>query len=149
MQFSVPQFTDVEDKIVGGMTFKQFAIVFGAGVFTFVIFTISNQVLVTVVVGILTGLPAIVLAFGKMNGRPLYSSAGNFFRFLLGAKIYVFHKEGQVAIDSNQEVTITEQDTDHQSLSQRGVKIKELNYVLEQQQAEQKKLLDLISQKPN
>ena len=35
MQFPVPQFTDVEDRIIGPLTIKQFGIVFGAGVVIF------------------------------------------------------------------------------------------------------------------
>jgi hypothetical protein len=35
MQYPVPQFTDVEDRIIGPLTLKQFGIIFGAGVVIF------------------------------------------------------------------------------------------------------------------
>jgi hypothetical protein len=78
MQFPVPQFTDVEDKIIAGLTFKQFAIIFGAAVFSFVIYTISKNLPATIAAAALTGIPSLALVFGKLNGRPLYASAGNF-----------------------------------------------------------------------
>ncbi|HMR55103.1 MAG TPA: PrgI family protein [Candidatus Doudnabacteria bacterium] len=143
MQFPVPQFTDVEDKIIAGLTFKQFAIVFGAAVFTFIIYTISKNLPITIGVAVLTGVPALALVFGKLNGRPLYSSAGNFIQYLFGPKIYIYHKEGK---DFGSEYTpiVTEEKAAPKDLKATAVKIKELNYVLQQQQSEQSKLIDII-----
>ena len=39
MQFKVPQFIDMEDKIVGPLTLKQFAYILGAGGFSFLLWT--------------------------------------------------------------------------------------------------------------
>lgn len=146
MQFPVPQFTDVEDKIIAGLSFKQFAIVFAAGILTFVSFTISGSVPVTVAVGIFTGLPALALVFGKLNGRPLYASAGNFVRFMFGPKVYVYHKEGKQLIENNEDFEIKEAHApvDHQAAT---VKIKQLNYLLEQQTSKEQDLLTRIEQK--
>ncbi|HAG27721.1 TPA: hypothetical protein DCG61_02990 [Patescibacteria group bacterium] len=145
MQFPVPQFTDVEDKIIAGLTFKQFAIVFGAAVFTFIIYTISKNLPITIGVAVFTGIPALALVFGKLNGRPLYSSAGNFVQYLFGPKVYIYHKEGK---DFGSEYTpiIVEEKVAPKDLKQTAVKIKELNYVLQQQQSEQSKLIDMIKQ---
>ncbi len=145
MQFPVPQFTDVEDKIIAGLTFKQFAIIFGAGVFTFVIYTISKNLPITIAVGLFTGVPALALVFGKLNGRPLYASAGNFIQYLFGSKIYVYHKEGKDFLDEQIPVAIEEQVAPKDS-KETAVKIKELNYLLQQQQSEQSKLVEMIKQ---
>lgn len=145
MQFPVPQFTDVEDKIIAGLTFKQFAIIFGAGVFTFVIFTITKNVPATVVAAISTGIPALALTFGKLNGRPLYASFGNFFRFLFGPKQFVYHKTG---IDEPiQSVQIPEEkQLATKNIKDTAVKIKELNYLLNKEQSEEAKLIEQINQ---
>ena len=145
MQFPVPQFTDVEDKIIAGLTFKQFAIVFGAAVFTFVIYTISKNVPVTIVIGIATGLPALALTFGKLNGRPLYASLGNFFQFLLGPKLYIYHKQGQETKVDYKPVLV-EQKMQTKDLATTTLKIKQLNYLLQQQHSEESKLIDIIKQ---
>lgn len=143
MQFPVPQFTDVEDKIIAGLTFKQFAIVFGAAIFTFVIYTISKNLPITIAVGVFTGLPALALVFGKLNGRPLYSSVGNFIQYLFGAKVYIYHKEGKDFADELIPATI-EEEVAPKDPKQTAVKIKELNYLLQQQQSEQAKLMEMI-----
>jgi hypothetical protein len=147
MQFPVPQFTDVEDKIIAGLTFKQFAIVFGAAVFTFIIYTISKNVPITIVVGVVTGLPALALTFGKLNGRPLYSSIGNFLQFLTGPKLYIYHKQGKETVENNYQPTQVVQETKPKDLAATAAKIKQLNYVLQQQHSEESKLIGIINQK--
>ena len=146
MQFPVPQFTDIEDRIIGGLSFKQFGIVFAAAVLTFVVYTISKNVFATVIVGVLTGIPAIALTFGKMNGRPLYASFGSFLRYLFGAKVYVFQKQAhymQESQDQNLVVTEVQPSKDHK---QTTVKIKELSYILQQQASEEQVLLQRIKE---
>ena len=146
MQFPVPQFTDVEDRIIGGLTFKQFGIVFAAAVITFAIYSISKNVPATIVTGIITGFPALALTFGKLNGRPLYASAGNFVKFLFGAKLYTFHKQGQtVSAQQKTEVKIEEQVAPKDPKAT-AVKIKELNYLLQQQASEELVLLQRIKE---
>lgn len=69
MQFQVPQFLDVEDKIFGPLTLKQFLYVAGAGGVSFMLFFALEEwlwLICTVIVGII----AITLAFVKFNGRP-------------------------------------------------------------------------------
>lgn len=145
MQFPVPQFTDVEDRIIGGLSFKQFGIVFLAAIITFAVYSISKNVPVTIIVGVLTGLPAIALTFGKLNGRPLYASAGNFVRFLFGAKLYVFHKQAQTAEETKAPVVINETVAPKDAKAT-AVKIKELNYLLQQQASQEATLLQRIKE---
>ena len=38
MQFSVPQFVEVEDKIIGPLTLKQFLVLLGGGFVVFVLY---------------------------------------------------------------------------------------------------------------
>ncbi len=145
MQFPVPQFTDVEDRIIGGLSFKQFGIVFAAAVFTFVMYIISNKnIPVAIVTGIVTGVPALALTFGKLNGRPLYASAGNFVKYLFGAKIYVFHKQGQTISETDKTAVIVEQQPEPKDPKATTIKIKELNYLLQQQASEENMLLQRI-----
>lgn len=145
MQFPVPQFTDVEDRIIGGLSFKQFGIVFIAAIITFAVYSVSKNIPITVAVGILTGVPALALTFGRLNGRPLYSSAGNFVRFLFGAKIYVFHKQALSVTDDKTPVEIKEAPKSKDP-KETAVKIKELNYLLQQQSSQEQLLLDRIKE---
>ena len=145
MQFPVPQFTDVEDRIIGALTFKQFGIIFVAAIATFAVYTVSKSIFATIVAGTVLGLPALALTFGRLNGRPLYSSAGNFVRFLFGAKIYVFHKQAQTAASENIPVTVKEEKAPKDRKAT-AVKIKELNYILQQQASQESTLLARIQE---
>ncbi len=74
-QFVVPQFIDVEDKIFGPITTRQFLIIMCAGLFIFLAYKYADFGLflaITIVVG---GL-ALLFAFVKINGQ-------NFHLFLL------------------------------------------------------------------
>jgi PrgI family protein len=97
MQFPVPQFTEVEDKIIGSLTLKQFGIVFAAGIIVFLGYSATKSILVAVFLFVLFGLPALGLAFAQINGRPIYNSIGNFVKFFMAPKILIFHKEAGAA----------------------------------------------------
>ncbi len=146
MQFSVPQFTDVEDRIVGGLTFKQFGIVFAAGIFVFFIYTLSKNLIATIIAAIVLGIPALAISFGKINGRPIYSAFGPLMGFLTGGKIYVFHKEARTVNESGSEkVEVVQQPAVSLNNNEAVTKLKKLNYVLQQQATAQQALLDQFS----
>lgn len=112
MQFPVPQFTDVEDKIIGSLTFKQFGIVFGAGLIIFLAYTVTKSILVVVFFAVLVGLPALGVAFIPFNGRPIYKMFNVLLKYLLSPKEMVFHKDSDriltvVAVDMKAEATNT------------------------------------------
>jgi hypothetical protein len=93
MQFPVPQFTEVEDKIIGPLTLRQFGVIFGAGAVIFLAFSATKSIAVLVAFCVLVGLPALYVALAPFNGRPVYISLGNIAQFMTSAKIYVYHKE--------------------------------------------------------
>ena len=93
MQFPVPQFTDVEDKIIGPLTVKQFGIIFAVGIVVFFGYSTTKSLLVTVFLFVALGLPALGLALVPFNGRPMYSFIGKLVKFLTSPKVLVFHKE--------------------------------------------------------
>ena len=95
MQFPVPQFTDVEDHIIGPLTLKQFGIVYGAGVVIFLGFSATKSMVVLVFLCLIFGLPALAIAFVPFNGRPIYNTVGLLFKFVTSPKVLIFHKEVQ------------------------------------------------------
>lgn len=146
MQFSVPQFTDVEDRIFAGLTFKQFGIVFVAAVIVFVIYTVTKNIPITVFAGIMLGIPSIALTFGKLNGRPLYESTFTFIQFLFGPKLYIFHKQALDMDTENSTKTVVENKEPETNKAGANVKLKELNYLLQQQASEENLLLNRIKE---
>jgi hypothetical protein len=66
-QFTVPQFIDVEDKIIGPITVRQFIIMIVAGLFLFLEYKLSDFAFF-LFIGIPTALVFMVFAFVKVNG---------------------------------------------------------------------------------
>lgn len=66
-QFTVPQFIDVEDKIIGPITVRQFIIMIIGGLFLFLEYKLSDFAFF-LFIGIPTALVFLVFAFVKVNG---------------------------------------------------------------------------------
>jgi hypothetical protein len=92
MQYDVPQFIDVEDKIFGPFTFKQFVyIAGGAGVcvIAFLYLPLIFAIIVSIPIAGLAG----ALAFYKVNGKPFIDIVEAGFEYLMGGKLYLWKKE--------------------------------------------------------
>ncbi len=89
MQFKVPQFIDIEDKIFGPFTFHQFAYLIGGGGIVFVIYKILGFWLGLIFILPMAGL-TISLVFVKINGKPFvyYLEAG--FNYFINSKLYIW-----------------------------------------------------------
>ena len=89
MQFKVPQFIDVEDKLFGPFTFRQFVYLAGGAGIIFVIYK-----LLPIWIGIFLILPvaglAFLLVFYKVNEKPFifYLQAG--VDYLISSKLYIW-----------------------------------------------------------
>jgi len=70
-QFVVPQFIDVEDKIFGPITVRQFLILLAAGLIIFVGYKFADFALFLTLLVVVGGL-AIVFAFVKINGQTFH-----------------------------------------------------------------------------
>ncbi len=70
-QFVVPQFIDVEDKIFGPVTTRQFIILLIAGLILFVVFKLTDTALFIFLALIIGGF-ALTLAFIKINGQSFH-----------------------------------------------------------------------------
>jgi hypothetical protein len=89
MQFKVPQFIDVEDKLFGPFTFHQFAYLVGGAGIIFVIYKLLGLLLgifLIIPVAILTFL----LVFYRLNGKPFifYLEAG--ISYFISSKLYIW-----------------------------------------------------------
>ena len=94
MQYSVPQFIDVENKIVGPISVRQFILIAIGVAFTFMAFKLADLplfILLTVIIVILTG----TFAFVKVNGRPFHYFMLNLFVTLRDPHLKVWKKEIQ------------------------------------------------------
>jgi len=92
MQFNLPQFIDVEDRIVGPFTLKQFLYLGAAGVILFFIWYFF-QFWVFLLFAAPVGAFALALAFVKINGRPFIFYLSSFINYLRKPKLYVWKKK--------------------------------------------------------
>ncbi len=93
MQFPVPQYTDVEDRIIGNVTVKQFFILLACAVVIFFSYSLTKDYYVTGAAAVLVGIPGVIVAFMPFNGRPMYVSVVYFLNYWTGPKLFIFRKQ--------------------------------------------------------
>ncbi len=92
MQFQVPQFIEVEDKIIGPLTFKQFVFIAGGFGTAYVLWRVLPLILAApLIAGV--GALAASLAFFQYNGRPFILALENGFYYMLHPKLYLWNNE--------------------------------------------------------
>ncbi len=95
MRFQVPQFIDVEDKIFGPLTLKQFIYLAGGASIALVASTFFGWFF-----GLILSSPVIVLAlalaFYRVNNRPFIETIEAATKFYSGEKLYIWKKQEKV-----------------------------------------------------
>lgn len=94
MRFEVPQFIDVEDKIFGPLTFKQFIYLAGGAGASVLMWTFLPKIVAILLILIVVGL-ACALAFYKINNKPFVDFLESAFKYSLAGKLYVWKKEAR------------------------------------------------------
>lgn len=90
-QYQVPQFIEVEDKIFGPFTLKQFIYLAGGGGLCLIMFTFLPLYL-TVLLGIPVLAFSAALAFFQVNGRPFIYAVEHAFGYITGSKLYLWQQ---------------------------------------------------------
>jgi hypothetical protein len=89
MQFKVPQFIDIEDKIFGPFTFHQFAYLIGGGGITFTLYKILGFWFGLIPMALMVAL-TVCLVFVKINGKPFVYYLQATFGYLISSKLYIW-----------------------------------------------------------
>jgi len=113
MRFQVPQFIEVEDKIIGPLTIKQFIYIAGGAGMCFIIIRYLGLML-----GIALALPvgafALALAFYKPNERQSFILfVENAFKYFVGDKLYIWKKQDKKAVARTSEERESSSDLDN------------------------------------
>lgn len=92
MQFQVPQFIEIEDKIFGPLTLKQFVYLAGGvgasvALFIYIPFKMVSIILIIPILAF-----SLALAFYKMNGKSFIDIVESAFYFYIGEKLYIWKK---------------------------------------------------------
>ncbi len=92
MRFQVPQFIEIQDKIFGELTLRQFLYLAGGGGMCFILIKILPTIL-----GIILSLPvaglSLALSFYKYNDRQFIFVMQSAIMYALGTKLYLWKKE--------------------------------------------------------
>ncbi len=93
MQFQVPQFIEIEDKIFGPLTLKQFLYLAGGtgacvALFIYIPYKILSVIMIIPIAGF-----TLALAFYKVNNKPFIDMVQSAFYYFLGDKLYLWRKE--------------------------------------------------------
>ena len=141
MQFKVPQFLDIEDKIFGPFTFRQFVYRAGGAVLCFMLFRLLGLYIGGIPIIIVAGF-SLALAFYRPNNKPFIFMLEAGMKYLMQNKLYIWQKQKFNSDDKKAESvkarnTITEQRESRLT----GSKLKDLAWSLD--------VLDLNKHKTN
>lgn len=131
MQFQVPQFIEVEDKIFGPLTFKQFIYLAGGLGASYILWRILPPYIGGPIALALTAFAG-CLAFLQFNGRPFIVSLESGFYFLTRSKLYLWSnapKKKNVVVPANATLAGTQANLYVPKLSQS--KLHELSWSLD------------------
>jgi hypothetical protein len=105
MRFQVPQFIEVEDKIFGPFTFKQFLYLAGGAGMIAIFFTLLPRVLAFIVAIPIVAL-SLALTFYKINNRPFISVLESYFKYITARKLFIWKMEArgtkQISMENGQ-----------------------------------------------
>ena len=92
MRFQVPQFIEVEDKIFGPLTVKQFIYLVGSAGLSFVIYTVLGNLFISLIFIIPIMALGLALAFYRVNNKPFINVLEAAFTYFFNGKLYIWKK---------------------------------------------------------
>ncbi len=127
MQFRTPQFIEIEDKIFGPFTFKQFIYMLG-GIFMAYISFKALPLLIGVPLGLGGAALAAALAFYKVNNRPFITVLQAWVKYKIASKLYIWHKASQKA---SSQATAVKKKAGQEPEKLSGSRLKDLSWSLD------------------
>jgi len=105
MRYQVPQFIEIEDKIFGPLTIKQFIYLAGGLGVSYLVYAATSSFLPIFLI-ILLDVPilafAVALAFYKINNKPLIDVVESAIKYYVGGKLYIWKKSERSAVSQEQ-----------------------------------------------
>lgn len=95
-QFVVPQFIDVEDRIIGPITVRQFVMLMVAGAIEFSLYRFTDFY-TFLIIGVPVAAVVVVVAFVPVNGRPIHFFLLNIVETLKRPRLRIWDKSPDVS----------------------------------------------------
>jgi len=93
MRFQVPQFIEMEDKIFGPLTIKQFIYIAGGAGLSFIIFRFSPFIIISIPLILIILAFSFALAFYQINNKPLIYILQSAFGYVVSPKLYLWKQK--------------------------------------------------------
>lgn len=108
MQFKVPQFLEIEDKIFGPFTFKQFVYLAGGAGLCFVLYRLLGFVLGFIPIALIAGF-SLALTFYRPNNKPFINMVQASLNYFSQDKLYIWkRRDNKVKIAELKAVGVNE-----------------------------------------
>ena len=118
MQFKVPQFLEIEDKIFGPFTFREFVYLAGGAGACFILYRLLGIYLGAIPILIIAGL-ALMLTYYKPNDKPFVNMLEAGFKYMVQSKLYIWERRKNTI--KNDKLRITNESTiNRESMSRLG-----------------------------
>ncbi len=137
MQFAVPQFTDVEDRLIGSLTLKQFLVLLGTGGLVTFFWSVLGPSFLFFILSLPIAVVGIAAALGKYNGRSMFSYVVPFASFLTSTRVMVFKREADAIAVSSTTASVVKKQTKPEDLEPAESRLKKLAYLLDKKAAEE------------
>jgi hypothetical protein len=95
MRYQVPQFIEIEDKIFGPLTIKQFVYLAGGAALSYLVYALTSPYLpffLVVILMVPTAILGVALAFYKVNDKPFINVVEAAAKYYIGSKLYIWKK---------------------------------------------------------
>ncbi len=96
MRYQVPQFIEVEDKVIGPFTVKQFLYIVGGAGMSFIAYNFLPFIIAIVVIALIMPL-SLALAFYKINNKPFVDFLESAFLYYTKQNLYIWKKQEKQA----------------------------------------------------
>lgn len=100
MHYQVPQFIDIEDKIIGPLTIKQFVYLAAGFLIIFFSFFVLKPI-IWFMVALIIGSISLALAFVKYNGKSFLSLVIAVLKYFWKPRVYVWQKNTPQSMKAN------------------------------------------------
>jgi hypothetical protein len=101
MEYQVPQFIDVEDKIFGPFTLRQFIYLAGGGGLCVILF-FTLPFIVAAILALPVAAFTAALAFYRINNKPFIEIVEAAFTYAVSRRLYLWRRDDKTAIANAQ-----------------------------------------------
>jgi len=145
MQFKVPQFLDIEDKIFGPFTFREFVYLAGGAGLCFVLYKLLGLIVGGIPILAVAGI-AMALTFYRPNNKPFINMLEAGFKYFTQNKLYIWKRRMEKNKNNVKQQSVSSDAEKIRMMSENGLKLsgsrlRDLAWSLD--------VLDLSKQKEN